>query len=116
MEGTTQSLSGSRHNTLTSEDDMGAKPLIVWFQTATFVGTRWGTNSWCLVPDTHAYSVYCAGFLNRVVGWSGSHAVVLRGNRDAEQCNSARTRASHQSSTALVDISGPCGSTPMLLW
>ena len=33
MEGTTHSLSGSRHNSLTSSDDMGEKSLIVWYQT-----------------------------------------------------------------------------------
>ena len=35
MEGTTHSLSGSKHNGLTSADDMGAKSLIVRYQKAT---------------------------------------------------------------------------------
>ena len=35
MEGATHSLSSSRHNSLTSADDMGEKSLTVWYQTAT---------------------------------------------------------------------------------
>ena len=36
MEGTKHSLSGSRHNSLPSRYEMGAKPLIVWFQTGMY--------------------------------------------------------------------------------
>ena len=59
MEGTTHSLSGSRHNSLTSADDMGAKSLIVWYQTAT-------VNLWALEGvqtvgvsfQTHMHAVF----------------------------------------------------------
>ena len=59
MEGTTHSLSGSTHNSLTSEDDMGAKPLIVWFQTATVL--LWALDGVQTVGvwfQTHMHAVF----------------------------------------------------------
>ena len=75
MEGTTHSLSGCRHNTLTLADDMGEKSLIVWYQTATVL--LWaleGVQTVRVWFQTHMHG----GFLSRVFSWSGSHAVVFR--------------------------------------
>ena len=41
MEGTKKSLSGSRHNSLPSGYEMGAKPLLVWFQTGMYFSGHW---------------------------------------------------------------------------
>ena len=75
MEGKTHSLSGSRHTTLTSADHMGDKRLIVWYQTTTVL--LWaleGVQTVGVWFQTHMHN----GFLSRVFGWSGSHAVVFR--------------------------------------
>ena len=41
MEGTKHSLYGSRHNSLPSRYEMGAKPLLVWFQTGMYFYGHW---------------------------------------------------------------------------
>ena len=59
MEGTTHSLSGSRHNSLTSADDMGEKSLIVWYQTATVL--LWaleGVKTVGVWLQTHMHAVF----------------------------------------------------------
>ena len=75
MEGTTHSLSGSMHNTLTSADDMGEKSLIGWYQTAkVLLWTPEGVQTVGVWFQTHMHG----GFLSRVFSWSRSHAVVFR--------------------------------------
>ena len=59
MEGITHSLSGSRHNRLTSADDMGEKSLFVRYQTATVL--LWaleGVQTVGVWFQTHMHAVF----------------------------------------------------------